>query len=42
MILRFRYAVKISFIILASSYQRIVSSIQLLLEKYCFISPASI
>ena len=33
---------KISFITPASSYQGIVSSIQLLLEEYCFIIPVSI
>jgi len=35
-ILRFRYTSKISFISPTSSKQRIVSSKQLLLNKYCF------
>src|SRR6218665_2634413 len=42
MILRFHYTDKIYFITPASSYQGIVSSIQLLLEEYYFIIPASI
>src|SRR6218665_2345925 len=39
---RFRYTAKSSFITPASSYQEIVSSIQLLLKEYCFIIPVSI
>ena len=39
---RFRYTTKISFIRSAYSYQRIVSSNELLPHRYCLISPVSI